>query len=42
MERLGDAGYIHVIGWNLVAMSQEDKKQAEKQCRERAMERTYF
>jgi len=42
MEKQGEAGGTQVVGWNLAAMSQEDKVQAEKLWRERARGRAYL
>ena len=42
MEEQEEAGGTQVIGWNLAAMSQEDKKPAEKLWRELARGRVYL
>jgi len=42
MEKKEVAGGTQVIGWNLAAMTQEDKEQAEKLWRERARGRAFL
>jgi len=42
MEKQGEAGGKQVVGWNLAAMSQEDKEQAEKLWKERGRGRAYL
>jgi len=42
MEQQGEADGTQVVGWNLAAMWQEDKKQAEKLCREQVRGRVYL
>jgi hypothetical protein len=41
METQEEAGGTQVVWWNLAAMSQEDKEQAEKQWKERKRGRAY-
>jgi len=42
MEKQEEGGGTQVVGWNLVAMSLEDKEQAEKLWKERAKGRAYL
>jgi len=42
MEKQEEAGGTQVIGWNLAALSQEDKEQVEQLWRERARGRVYM
>jgi hypothetical protein len=42
MEKQEQAAGTQVIGWNLAAMSQEDKEQAEELCRKQARGRAYL